>query len=162
MRMCTYAFDMLPAATPRLRFREMAEDDTSNVAMLDIGSRGPGGWVEWNQRNYDEHGFGLWIIETHAGDFVGDCGLTMQEVEGAWHVEAGWHVRSDLRRQGYATEAAWAVRDVARALGVEHLIAIIRPDNLASQQVALKIGLSLEGEVEKNGGPALIFGADLT
>jgi len=28
--------------------------------------------------------------------------------------------------------------------------------------VALKIGLSLEREVEKNGGPALIFGGDLT
>jgi hypothetical protein len=28
--------------------------------------------------------------------------------------------------------------------------------------VALKIGLSLEREVEKNGGPALVFGADLT
>lgn len=154
---------MLPAATPRLRFREMSEDDVSNVAMLDLGgSRGPSGWVEWNQRNYDEQGFGLWIIETHAGDFVGDCGLTMQEVEGTWHVEAGWHVRSDLRWQGYAAEAARAVRDVARDLGVEHLIAIIRPDNVASQRVALKIGLSLEREVQKNGGPALIFGADLT
>jgi len=28
--------------------------------------------------------------------------------------------------------------------------------------VALKIGLSLEREVEQNGGPALIFGGDLT
>ena len=154
---------MLPAPTPRLRFREMTGDDVSNVAMLDIGgSRGPSGWVEWNQRNYDEQGFGLWIIETHAGSFVGDCGLTMQEVEDTWHVEAGWHVRAELRRQGYAAEAASAVRDAARDSGVEHLIAIIRPDNVASQRVALKIGLSLEREVEKNGGPALIFGGDLT
>lgn len=38
------------------------------------------------------HGFGLWVIETHAGEFIGDCGLTMQEVEGEWLVEAGWHV----------------------------------------------------------------------
>ena len=64
-------------------------------------------------------------------------------------------------RQGYATEAAAAVRHVARDAGVEHLIAIIRPDNLASRRVALKIGLVLEREVEKNGGPALIFGGDL-
>ena len=152
----------MPAATPRLTFREMTEADVSNIAMLDIGGlRGPSNWVEWNRRNYAELGFGLWIIETHAGDFVGDCGLTLQEVENVWHVEAGWHVRADLRRQGYATEAAAAVRDVARDAGVEHLIAIIRPDNLASQRVALKIGLVLEREVEKNGGPALIFGGDL-
>lgn len=43
---------MMPAPTPRLRFREMTGDDVPNVAMLDIGgSRGPSGWVEWNQRS---------------------------------------------------------------------------------------------------------------
>ncbi|GAA3683289.1 hypothetical protein GCM10022237_47480 [Nocardioides ginsengisoli] len=35
-----------------------------------------------------------WVLETHAGEFVGDCGLTMQDVEGDWLVEAGWHVRA--------------------------------------------------------------------
>ena len=91
----------------------------------------------------------------------GDCGLTMQEVEGEWLIEVGWHVRSAMRRQGYATEAAGAVREAARDRGVDHLIAIIRPDNMASQGVATKIGLTLEREVIKLGGPALIFGADL-
>ncbi len=140
----------------------MTDADVSDIATLEIGgSRGPSGWIEWNRRNYAEHGFGLWIIESHSGEFVGDCGLTMQEVEGEWFIEAGWHVRSDLRRQGHAAEAAAAVRDAARDAGVEHLIAIIRPDNLASQGVARKIGLVLEREVHKNGGPALVFGVDL-
>lgn len=70
-------------------------------------------------------------------------------------------MRSNLQRQGYAAEAAEAVREAARAAGVEHLIAIIRPDNVPSQRVAAKIGLVLEREVEKLGGPALVFGADL-
>ena len=153
---------MLPVPTSRLRFREMAVADLPDVATLDIAaSRGPAGWIEWNRSSYDDHGFGLWVVETHAGDFVGDCGLTMQEVEGRWCVEVGWHVRSDLRRQGLATEAAHAVREAAGSGGVEHLIAIIRPDNAPSQRVATKIGLTLEREVEKSGGPALIFGADL-
>ncbi len=85
----------------------------------------------------------------------------MQEVEEEWLVEVGWHVRSAVRRQGYAAEAAAAVREAARGRGFERLIAIIRPDNVASQGVATKIGLTLEREVNKNGGPALIFGADL-
>ncbi|MCL8025921.1 GNAT family N-acetyltransferase [Nocardioides bruguierae] len=153
---------MLPDPTPRLRFRQMTAGDLSEIATLQIGgSRGPSGWIEWTQRNYDEHGFGLWVIETHTGDFVGDCGLTMQEVEGEWFVEAGWHVRSDLQRQGYASEAAAAVRAAAAAAHIEHLVAIIRPANIASQQVAMNIGLALEREVHKNGGPALVFGADL-
>ena len=140
----------------------MTKADLSNIATLEIGgSRGPAGWIEWNRRNYVVHGFGLWVIETYAGDFIGDCGLTMQEVEGEWLVEAGWHVRTPARCQGYAAEAAEAVRAAARDGGVEHLIAIIRPDNVASQRVATRIGLALEREVHKNGGPALIFGADL-
>ena len=153
---------MLPAPTTRLRFREMTAADLPSVATLELGgARGPEGWIAWQRDNYAAHGFGLWVVETHAGEFVGDCGLTMQEVEGEWLVEAGWHVRSSMRRQGYATEAAAAVRDAAAGAGVKHLVAIIRPDNVASQGVATKIGLVLEREVEKNGGPALVFGADL-
>jgi RimJ/RimL family protein N-acetyltransferase len=70
-------------------------------------------------------------------------------------------VRAPLRRLGYAAEAALSVVDAARVADVEHVIAIIRPDNVASQGVARKIGLHLEREIHKNGGPALVFGADL-
>jgi RimJ/RimL family protein N-acetyltransferase len=85
----------------------------------------------------------------------------MQDVEDEWLVEAGWHVRSPLRRRGYAAEAAEAVRVAAQESGIEHLIAIMRPDNVASQRVARKIGLALEREIHKNGGPALVFGSAL-
>lgn len=154
---------VLPTDTPRLRFREMTDADLTDIATLELGgSADPARWIEWNRRNYADRGYGLWIIETHAGEFVGDCGLTMQEVEGEWRIEAGWHVCSARRRQGYAAEAAAAVRDVARDAGVAHLIAIIRPDNVASQRVAARIGMTLEREIYKNGGPALIFGAVLT
>ena len=140
----------------------MTEADVPDIATLETGgSRSPAEWVEWNRRNYLEHDFGLWVVETHAGQFVGDCGLTMQEVEGQWFVECGWHVHHSLRRQGYASEAATAVREAARAAGVPHLIAIIRPHNLASIAVARSIGMTLEREVEKNGEPALVFGIDL-
>ena len=153
---------MLPAPTPRLRFREMTEADLPDIEMLEIGgSRGPRGWIEWTRRHYAQYGFGLWVIETHGGEFVGDCGLTLQEVEGERLVEVGWHVRAPLRCQGFAAEAARSVRDSAREAGVEHLVAIIRPTNVASQRVAVKIGLVLEREVHAHGGRALVFGADL-
>lgn len=140
----------------------MVEADLPHIAGLDLGdTRGPEGWIAWNGENYARHEFGLWVIETPAGEFVGDCGLTLQEVQGEWLVEAGWHVRAALRRQGYAEEAAQAVRSAAEAHDIAHLIAIIRPDNLASQAVARSVGLELEREVHRHGGPALIFGADL-
>lgn len=153
---------MLPAPTSRLSFREMVASDRADIATLDTaGTRGPEGWIEWTRDNYERHGFGLWVIATHGGEFVGDCGLTMQQVEGSLVVEAGWHVRSDLRRQGYAVEAALSVRDAAREAGIDHLVAIIRPDNVASQRVATRIGLELEREIDAHGAPALVYGADL-
>jgi RimJ/RimL family protein N-acetyltransferase len=99
-------------------------------------------WIAWNQQNYAEHGYGLWIIETHAGDFVGDCGLTWQDVNGVRKLEVGYHVIPARQGGGIATEAAAACRDfVIEHLDVRELIAIIHPDNRASERVAEKIGM---------------------
>jgi RimJ/RimL family protein N-acetyltransferase len=164
---------VLPSPTHRLRFRKMTPGDLDEMAAV-LGAPDPvrpnrrrrtrddaERWIAWNQRNYAEHGFGLWIVETHDGRFVGDCGLTMQEIAGDWYVEVGYHVDLHLRGDGLATEAATAVRAAATAAGVDHLVAIIRPENLPSRRVAQKIGLRLERRVFKNGGDALVFGADL-
>lgn len=71
-------------------------------------------WITWNEENYAEHGYGLWIVETIHGEFVGDCGLTWQEVNGAPKLEVGYHVVTARQGLGYATEAAIACRDYAR------------------------------------------------
>jgi RimJ/RimL family protein N-acetyltransferase len=64
-------------------------------------------WITWNQGLYQREGFGLWVIALReTGEFVGDCGLTPQEVAGAVDVEVGYHVRADLQGRGYASEAA--------------------------------------------------------
>ncbi|QHC55045.1 GNAT family N-acetyltransferase [Rathayibacter tanaceti] len=155
---------MLPSATARLRFREMAAADLTLMAEL-LGDpvvmryypapksrEQASAWIEWNRRNYREHGFGLWIVETVDGAFVGDCGLTWQRVAGGLELEVGYHVRPDLHGHGYATEAAAACRDLALAHGLAaRLVAIIHPDNTASRRVAEKIGLRVLGE-DRDGG----------
>lgn len=164
---------MLPDATARLRFREMTDADLDDVDAV-LSAPDPvrphrrkrtradaEHWISWNKQNYADHGFGLWVLETHGGRFVGDCGLTIQDVEGEPFVEVGYHVDLALRGQGLATEAALSVRDAAREAKVTHLIALIRPENLPSQRVAAKIGLRLERQVVRNGGDTLVFGADL-
>ena len=103
-------------------------------------------WIAWNQRNYAEHGYGLWIIETHEGEFVGDCGLTWQTVDDVTRLEVGYHVRHELQGSGFATEAAAACRDFAQeTLGAPELVAIIHPSNTASRRVAEKIGMTPVG-----------------
>lgn len=145
----------LPRATLRLRFREMVEADLDEMAAM-LGdpevmryypaprSRDEAReWILSNQRRYAEHGFGLWIIETRDGTFVGDLGVTWQEVNGQPRLEVGYHVKSDAQGQGFATEAAVAAREYARSvLGANELVAIIHPENAASRRVAEHLGMT--------------------
>lgn len=160
-----------PGPTARLAFREMTADDLGVMADL-LGdpdvmayyahpkSRAEAlGWIEWNRRLYRDRGFGLWVVELRdTSEFVGDCGLTPQEVDGTQEIEVGYHVRRSLQGRGYATEAAASARDYARdVLGLDRLVAIIDPSNVPSQRVAEKIGLALEKEVERRGTPRRIY-----
>lgn len=163
-----------PARTSRLCFREMGDADLDAMAEL-LGDpvvmayypapktrQQALDWITWNKNNYAEHGYGLWIIETADGDFVGDCGLTWQDAAGRRSLEVGYHVRPAMQGRGLATEAVVACKDYARSVvGVDHLIAIIDPDNRPSQRVAEKIGLRLENSDVRDGRRRLIFGADL-
>lgn len=40
-------------------------------------------WIEWNLRNYEEHGFGIWaVVLKETGEYIGDCGITIQNIDG--------------------------------------------------------------------------------
>ena len=108
-------------------------------------------------------GHGLWLLSTPDDGFVGDCGLTPQEVGGVTELEVGYHVLPALQGRGYATEAAAASRDFARdVVGAKRLVAIIHPDNRPSQRVAEKIGLRPEKRAVVHGGrDAIIYAAAL-
>jgi RimJ/RimL family protein N-acetyltransferase len=111
------------------------------------------GWIEWNLRNYADHGFGLWALELkETGEFAGDCGLTVQPVDDERFVEVGYHVRRDRWRQGLATEAATVCRDHAfEVVGVDRLIALVRVENEPSAGVARKLGMRRWRRVERSG-----------
>ena len=108
-------------------------------------------WVRWTLDSYRDHGFGQWVaILKDSGDFAGQCGLTVQEVEGTEEVEIGYLFLRKYWGRGLASEAAVAARDHGfRTLGYGRLISLIDPGNLASRRVAEKVGMKLEKEVEK-------------
>src|SRR5215213_10541352 len=108
-------------------------------------------WVRRMQENYRDHGFGLWVaVLEDSGEFAGQCGLTVQQVEGKDEVEIGYLFLRQFWGRGLATEAARAARDHGfHALGHERLVSLIDPGNLASRRVAEKVGLTMEREVEK-------------
>lgn len=77
---------------------------------------------------------------------IGQCGLTWQEIPGQTVPEVGYLFNRAHWHRGYAIEAARACRDHGfKALGFEAVYSIIRQTNRASQRVALKNGMRVQG-----------------
>jgi [ribosomal protein S5]-alanine N-acetyltransferase len=119
-------------------------------------------WIERNIQRYTQHGFGLWaVILKESGKLIGDCGLVVQEVDGAEEVEIGYHIRRDLWGQGLATEAAQACCDYGfNQLGFDKLISLINPANIASHRVAEKNGMRLIKEMKWRDKPTCIYAVE--
>lgn len=60
-------------------------------------------------------------------------------------IEIGWHFHPDAWGHGYATEAAAAVLAHAFAAELPLVVAVTYPDNVVSQQVARRIGMTYQG-----------------
>jgi RimJ/RimL family protein N-acetyltransferase len=105
-------------------------------------------WLRRNLDHQNQYGYGLFsVILKENDELIGDCGLEQMEVEGVRIAELGYDFRSDYWNQGYATEAACAVRDYAfDILQLPQLISLIRVGNLASKRVAKKVGMKLIDE----------------
>jgi RimJ/RimL family protein N-acetyltransferase len=151
--------------TTRLRLREFTPQDVDGLLLVlsdpetmryypaPYDLAGVEQWIERNRQRYQDDGVGLWAMEPLATqELIGDCGITLQQVEGEWLYEIGYHLRRDLWGQGLATEAAVACRDWAFAhLKTDRLISLIRPENLPSRRVAERNGMTIWKEVNWRG-----------
>jgi [ribosomal protein S5]-alanine N-acetyltransferase len=98
--------------------------------------------IERALKSYEENGFAAWaMIPRSTGRFIGRCGLLVWEFEEGREVEVGYVLAKEYWHQGYATEAARAVRDWAfEHTDVPRVISLIHPDNQASIRVAERYG----------------------
>jgi ribosomal-protein-alanine N-acetyltransferase len=110
-------------------------------------------WIARNIRRYRTNGHGLWALDLKStGEMIGDCGITLQDVDGEQLPEIGYHLRRDMWGQGFATEAARACRDHGFAkLETDCLISLIRPENAASCRVAERNGMTIWKETVRAG-----------
>ena len=107
-------------------------------------------WIERNMKRYTDDGFGLWAVcLKDTGEMIGDCGLTLQNIDGQMLPEIGYHIRKDQQRKGYAKEAAMAVRDWAFG-NTEYpaLYSYCKYTNVGSFKTAESIGMNFEKEYE--------------
>lgn len=107
-------------------------------------------WINWNIENYKTFGFGLWaVVLKENGRLIGDCGITMQTINGTIRPEIGYHIHKDLHGHGFATEAAKECRDfIFTRTTFNTVYTYMKYTNVGSYTVALKNGMKLVEEYD--------------
>lgn len=150
--------------TQRLILREMTQADLADLceilqdketmyayehAFSDTEARE---WLERQLARYAEYGFGLWgVTDKQTGEFLGQCGLTMQDCGSEQILEIGYLFKRKHWHKGYAIEAAIGCKKYAfETLNADRVFSIIRDNNLASQRVAQKNGMTVVKTIVKH------------
>lgn len=102
-------------------------------------------WLDRQLERYKNDGFGLWaVIDRENGEFLGQCGITWQNIDGETVPEIGYLFKRKYWHKGYATEAAQGCKKYAfDTLGFDRVYSIIRDNNYASQNVAKRNGMTI-------------------
>ncbi|HET7127735.1 MAG TPA: GNAT family N-acetyltransferase [Gaiellaceae bacterium] len=88
-----------------------------------------------------------------AGETIGFVGYSPRELDWGQELELGWLLLRHFHGRGYATEAARAVRQLVP----DRVISLIRIENEASLNVARKVGMTREREMEFAGFQTSVF-----
>jgi ribosomal-protein-alanine N-acetyltransferase len=158
-------------SSERLAFREMVQSDLDFLySMLadpqvmrfyphTFDRAGAQDWLDRAMARQARDGHSFWLVsDKFSGEPIGQVGLLKQEVDGAVEDEIGYMLARSKWENGYAREAAVAVRDFAfNQLGKQRVISLIRPANIPSQRVALSYGARPEKLVQWRDYEHLVF-----
>lgn len=98
---------------------------------------------DWILRSPQPSSVGLLAVERKgADDVIGYCGLVASGRGAAGEPELAFELLRRVWRQGYATEASFAVLDWARTSGHDRLWATVWEWNTASRRVLAKLGFA--------------------
>jgi ribosomal-protein-alanine N-acetyltransferase len=98
--------------------------------------------------------YNLWPVEDKkTRNIIGHCGLLEKEVEGINEIELIYVFSTSAWGKGYAKEIGSALlRYAFNDLQLSKLIALINPENEASERVAVRLGMHYEKEIIRPGG----------
>jgi RimJ/RimL family protein N-acetyltransferase len=161
--------------TERLILRRVTKDDTGNlmeifsdpVAMRYYPSTKNESetmeWINWTLKNYDEYGVGLWIVEDKVtGEFLGQCGIVPQEVDGVMEMEIGYLFVRRFWGKGYATEAALACKNYGfERLKLNRMVSLPDVNNIPSTKVAKRIGMQEMKIINKWGKEVYVYSVSI-
>lgn len=156
--------DTMILETPRLILREMTQEDYPALAeILQDGEamfayehafsvEETQAWLNRMLERYRTDGFGLWaVLLKETGEMVGQCGLTWQSYMGQQVLEIGYLFQRKHWKNGYAIEAARACKHYAfETRHADEVFSIIRDNNVASMNVAIRNGMTIRGKFIKH------------
>jgi RimJ/RimL family protein N-acetyltransferase len=93
-------------------------------------------YLKINMAHWDQYGFGLWVLKTHAGKFAGRAGIRHVVVDDIDEVEVAYTFKRTLWGQGLASEIASALTSIGLLqLKLPSLVGLVSVGNKASRRV---------------------------
>lgn len=107
--------------------------------------------------DYKKHGFGRLAVELKSErKFIGFTGLKF--LEDMNEVDLGYRFMKEYWGRGIATESALAsIKLGIEQLGLEKIIAMVLPENIASVRVLEKLNFNYEKEIIEDGLTAKVY-----
>jgi len=157
--------------TERLRFRKINDGDFDNLkAIISDGEtmkyypepyddNGVNRWIKWCKACYEKRGFGLFaLILKSSGEFIGDCGITLQRINGKEAFEIGYHINKKYHNKGYGCEASRYMRDYFFSnTEYDEVYSYMNAENVPSRRLAEKNGMTLSEEYEEGGMTLAVY-----
>ncbi len=157
--------------TERLYLREFVEEDKEEFAKIlldkeamqhfnhEFTEDNVTGWINYCIENYRKIGHSFWAVIRKSDDrFLGDCGITIQTIDGEELPEVGYHFNREFWGNGYAPEAAKACVEYGfDKLKFPALYSYMTESNIPSQKVAIKAGMEQFKKFEDEGLKLVAF-----
>ena len=157
--------------TPRLIIREYVQGDFDGLRDIicdaetmkyyprPYDENGVTRWLNWCIKSYADNGFGLWALELkETGEFIGDCGISLQNIDGEMLYEIGYHINKRFWRRGYAKEACAAVKEwFFENTDCDRVYSYMNKENVASYSTARANGMRLIKEYNDGEEDLLVY-----
>ena len=157
--------------TKRLIFRKIEQSDYDNLKEIisdeetmkyypkPYDDQGVQKWINWCQGCYEKRGFGLFaIILKENNNFIGDCGITLQNINGKEVFEIGYHLNKKYWHNGYASEASQFMRDYYfNNTENNGVYSYMNKENIPSINVAKRNGMIFIEEYDEDNYPHVVY-----